>query len=34
MMTPLISVIIPVYNCVEYLPKALASVLDQKGVDR
>jgi len=32
MTMPLISVIIPVYNCVEYLPKALASVLDQKGV--
>ena len=29
---PLISVIIPVYNCVEYLPKALGSVLDQNGV--
>lgn len=32
MTIPLISVIIPVYNCVEYLPKALASVLDQNGV--
>jgi glycosyltransferase involved in cell wall biosynthesis len=32
MTTPLISVIIPVYNCVEYLQKALASVLDQNGV--
>jgi glycosyltransferase involved in cell wall biosynthesis len=31
-MTPLVSVIIPVYKCVEYLPKALASVLDQNGV--
>lgn len=32
MAMPLISVIIPVYNCVEYLPKALASVLEQDGV--
>jgi glycosyltransferase involved in cell wall biosynthesis len=32
MMAPLVSVIIPVYNCVEYLPKALASVLEQDGV--
>lgn len=32
MMAPLVSVIIPVYNCVEYLPKALASVLEQTGV--
>lgn len=31
-MAPLVSVIIPVYNCVEYLPKALASVLDQNSV--
>jgi glycosyltransferase involved in cell wall biosynthesis len=32
MTMPLISVIIPVYNCIEYLPKALASVLDQNNV--
>ena len=32
MTRPLISVIIPVYNCVEYLQKALASVLEQDGV--
>jgi glycosyltransferase involved in cell wall biosynthesis len=32
MTMPLISVIIPVYNCAEYLPKALASVLDQNNV--
>jgi glycosyltransferase involved in cell wall biosynthesis len=32
MTAPLVSVIIPVYNCVEFLQKALASVLEQDGV--
>lgn len=32
MSAPLVSVIIPVYNCVEYLERALESVLQQEGV--
>jgi glycosyltransferase involved in cell wall biosynthesis len=31
MTAPLVSVIIPVYNCVEYLERALESVLEQEG---
>src|SRR5262249_1576258 len=33
MMAPLVSVIIPVYSSMEYLGKALASVLDQNGIN-
>ncbi|NGZ61380.1 MAG: hypothetical protein CV081_12890, partial [Nitrospira sp. LK265] len=32
MTVPTVSVVIPIYNCVEYLQQALTSALDQQGV--